>query len=146
TENDPGRRQADVLFGKYLLALEIMQRSNFLTRHDVDVVVEQQRDVAHPRGYVGNIVLRLHELERVGGDEPHIDVPQEHDVDEVLNRALAQHRQHTQVLAVVQHVGHVRAHYRHRATDRRGDDGDGAGIDSVALRQAGARYRLHLRR
>jgi len=111
----------------------------------LDVVVEQLGDVAHAVRDVGNVVFRLHELQRVGDDEPHVDILEQHDVDEVLDRAFAEDRQHPQIFAVVEHVGHVGAHHRHRPADRRGDHRHRARVDDIALRQVGTDDSLLLR-
>jgi hypothetical protein len=52
---------------------------------------------------------------------------------EILDRALAEDWQHPELVAIVEHRGHVRAHDRHRAADRSRDHRDCAGIEKVAL-------------
>ena len=104
--------ESDAPFGEYLLSLQILQAPDLLPRHDVDVVVEQTGDVPDALGDVGNVVFGLGKLQRVGCDEAHVDVLQAEDVDEILDRALAEDRQHPELVAIVEHRGHVGAHDR----------------------------------
>jgi hypothetical protein len=50
-----------------------------------------------------------------------------------LDRALPEDRQHPELVAIVEHRGHVGTHDRHRAADRRRDHRDRAGIEKIAL-------------
>src|SRR5215207_3586777 len=134
-EDDACRRKSDAPFGEYPLSLQILQAPDLLPRHDVDVVVKQTGDVPDALGNVRNVVFGLRKFQRVGRDEAHVDVLQAQDVDEVLDRALAEDRQHPELVAVVEHRGHVGAHDRHRPADRRRDYRDRAGIEKIALGQ-----------
>jgi hypothetical protein len=83
---------------------------------------------------------------RVGRYKAHVDILQPDDVDEILGRALAEHRQHPEFVAIVQHGGHVGAHDRHRTADRRRNHRHGAGIERVAFAQLNALNRFGLLR
>jgi hypothetical protein len=99
----------------------------------VNIVVEQTGDVPDALWDVGNVVFGLCELQRVGGDEAHIDILQTQDIDEILDRTLAKDWQHSELVGIVEHRGHVGAHDRHRAADWRRDHRDSTGIEKVAL-------------
>ena len=119
---------------------QVAQCPDLATRQHVHSVMEQLGDIMHAPVDVRNVVLGLHELKRVGGDESHVDILEPQDVDEILERALAEDRQHPKLLAVVEHVGHVGSHDRHGAADWCRDHRDSDGIEGIAVRQGARQF------
>jgi hypothetical protein len=60
-------------------------------------------DALDQRVDTGEVPLRPCEGENVGLHDANIDAAQEHDVGHIVQRALAEYRDHPQALAIVQH-------------------------------------------
>ena len=73
------------------------------------------------------------ELEDVRLHDRDVDAAQQQQILDVAHRALADHRQDTQVVALVEGVGEIRGDAHIGAGDAAGDDPDGGLVDQLAL-------------
>src|SRR5262249_62024209 len=101
---------AEIALSEYLLSRQVAKRIYLFPCDDMKFQVEYLGDVMKSILDVGHSVFRLDEFQSVGHGKSHVDASQSHNVDEILHGALAQNWQHAQIVAVIEHVGHVGTH------------------------------------
>ena len=94
-----GARDLDV----DLLARELADVGDVLRGDDVHLVVREAGDVGDLILDPRDLALAADRLDRVGADEGEVDAAQVDEVAHILRRALADHRQDAELIAVVEH-------------------------------------------
>ena len=110
------------------LAVEILQTSDRPRCEDVHLLVEQLGDVDELLVDAAGEVLALKIGKGVLAYNSGIHAPQQQDVRDRLSRSAAEHRQHPEALAIVQHRTEIGADLGIGAAERAGHHGHGVGV------------------
>src|SRR6266516_3977368 len=100
-------------------------------REHVHFLIVELGDVGELFLDVVGIPFLLEILERVGAHDAEIDSLEEQNVGHALNRAAADDRQHTEIVAVIERRGEIRTELHVGPGDGAGHDGDRVGVETL---------------
>lgn len=134
-EDDVRGHEGAAAFGAEidLAAAQLVDRGEDVAREDVDLLVVQFGDVGDLILDAGIEILAPVEFKDVRLDDRNVDAAQQQEILDVAHRALADHRQHAQVVAVVESVGEIRGDPDVGPCNATRDDPDGGLVDQIAL-------------
>src|SRR4051794_39918936 len=125
-----------------LLAGELPDVGSLARRDDMELVVQQTRDVGDLLVDVRHAIVLAQLVKGVGAHKAKVDASQEADVVGVLAGALAEDWQDAQVVAIIEDKRHVARHAEIGPAWRARDDRNGVGVHALADRRLAHRWGL----
>src|SRR5207248_2259451 len=124
----------------HLAAAQLFERSDIRAGHDMNFIVGNLRDVDELILEIAELAAAPKMAEDVADRESEIDLAQEANVTNVLDRTLADHRQDSQLVSVIEHRGEITAVGREDEVWGSGHERERVGIHALGnCPQVGAR-------